>query len=72
MSIFVLAETTYKQKDYGNSSCELLSNEYLCASRNNYRHDIFPQRQVVNCFQMSIFVLAETTNRISLPLEQEL
>ena len=41
--------------------CELLSNEYLCASRNNPWAVLREQIKVVNCFQMSIFALAETT-----------
>ena len=43
------------------SSCELLSNLYLCTDRNNRCWRYFLGSGVVNCFQICIFVLIATT-----------
>ena len=43
------------------SSCELLSNLYLCTDRNNLSLYAYPILFVVNCFQICIFVLIATT-----------
>ena len=43
------------------SSCELLSNEYLCKRKNNLTLDLLIDNLVVNCFQMSTFARGKTT-----------
>ena len=41
-------------------SCELLSNHYLCANKNSISFNTMLQHEVVNCFQIIIFVLTRT------------
>ena len=41
--------------------CELLSNLYLCPMTNNVLITLMPKIAVVNCFQICIFVLWQTT-----------
>ena len=41
--------------------CELLSNLYLCTDRNNIMRPVQQAEEVVNCFQICIFVLIATT-----------
>ena len=52
--------------------CELLSNLYLCTDRNNANSLGTKHQQVVNCFQICIFVLIATTRpyayAITIPL----
>ena len=45
-------------------SCELLSNFYLCVVRHNNSTIIDHIRQVVNCFQIFIFVSSDTTKYV--------
>ena len=42
------------------SSCELLSNHYLCANKNSLSKVQTSLFLVVNCFQIIIFVLTRT------------
>ena len=59
--IFVLWQTTYKSIRCAACSCELLSNLYLCPMTNNFWVVLYSHAIVVNCFQICIFVLWQTT-----------
>ena len=43
--------------------CELLSNYYLCRGKDNSRYCWICEESVVNCFQITIFAGAKTTNQ---------
>ena len=66
ISIFVLLETAQHTRDQQTDRCDLLSNQYLCPIGNSKKSDNIEPKQVVICFQISIFVLLETASEISL------
>ena len=54
-----------KSSGYATASgCELLSNLYLCPMTNNRMSNILLSEDVVNCFQICIFVLWQTTRLV--------
>ena len=59
--IFVLWQTTASALPRCASCCELLSNLYLCPMTNNLIMMLVCMILVVNCFQICIFVLWQTT-----------
>ena len=59
--IFVSSDTTIKRTQPLYSSCELLSNFYLCVVRHNIILWYKTNKNVVNCFQIFIFVSSDTT-----------
>ena len=63
--IFVTSEATYFATSQNAIGCELLSNYYLCDVRSNRCRYRWWQMQVVNCFQIIIFVTSEATLVIS-------
>ena len=48
------------------TSCELLSNHYLCADKNSILENLLVDYNVVNCFQIIIFVLTRTANFLNI------
>ena len=59
--IFVSDFTTFTLKWDFHTSCELLSNLYLCVGFYNLSNQDTPKLTVVNCFQICIFVSDFTT-----------
>ena len=67
ISIFAPRKTTYYGYNDSYTGCELLSNQYLCAKKDNDYAKMQLTKDVVNCFQISIFAPRKTTcNSISL------
>ena len=60
--IFVLTRTAFCFLCLTELCCELLSNHYLCANKNSRICSKVLQTEVVNCFQIIIFVLTRTAN----------
>ena len=54
------------------SGCDLLSFYYLCRTGNNRQSDYNALVSVVICFHFTIFVVLETTNHISLTINDQL
>ena len=63
ISIFELLETTERAKSKGTECCDLLSNQYIWTTGNNYVVGRSLIVYVVICFQISIFELLETTRK---------
>ena len=61
ISIFAVANTTQESIKTVCNGCELLSNQYLCSCKHNIETKKVNPMQVVNCFQISIFAVANTT-----------
>ena len=66
ISIFAVANTTLVQVAKPYYCCELLSNQYLCSCKHNLMECCIQYHTVVNCFQISIFAVANTTDAILL------
>ena len=64
--IFVLTRTALRPHTNGDTSCELLSNHYLCANKNSGLLQNMNGKNVVNCFQIIIFVLTRTASQLSI------
>ena len=64
--IFVLTRTAYNIMETIDISCELLSNHYLCANKNSSIRTDAQRKDVVNCFQIIIFVLTRTATQRNL------
>ena len=60
--IFVLTRTAWILNGKFLCCCELLSNHYLCADKNSTCLLFFAALNVVNCFQIIIFVLTRTAH----------
>ena len=59
--IFALCNTTFLFLKSRTISCELLSNLYLCTMQHNSKRNKRIDNTVVNCFQICIFALCNTT-----------
>ena len=60
MTIFAVAKTISWSRAPSEARCELLSNDYLCSGKNNYKLRSVEFHKVVNCFRMTIFAVAKT------------
>ena len=61
LSIFAVLDTTPEESAHPHSCCELLSIKYLCSIRYNEELGVDTVLDVVNCFQLSIFAVLDTT-----------